>query len=88
MKSKDHELVASLRSEFEARIDVLEDFFALYDDDTLEDVVAHYLARPELADQVAARGQRLVQRHHTYGNRVDQLLAQVASRTPAREARS
>ncbi|GMI06524.1 hypothetical protein TrRE_jg2897 [Triparma retinervis] len=33
MKSKDHELVASLRSEFEARIDVLEDFFALYDDD-------------------------------------------------------
>jgi glycogen(starch) synthase len=48
---------------------------ALYDDASLEDVVAFYLGNREAREQVAARGQRLVTRHHTYEHRMRALVA-------------
>ncbi len=49
--------------------------YALYRDAAIGDVAAFYLENEELREQIAARGQRLVLNAHTYGHRVEDLLA-------------
>jgi glycogen(starch) synthase len=70
----------------------LEDVFAdgehlaLYDDASLEAVVAHYLTNPAARREIAARGEKLVRAHHTYGHRMRTVLER-AGRTNERKAR-
>ena len=56
---------------------------ALYDDETLEREVARWLADPVGRTRVAARGQALVLRHHTYLHRMRELVC-LAIAEPAR----
>ncbi len=49
--------------------------YAVYRDGSVCDVARFYLENEELREQIAARGQRLVHNAHTYGHRVDDLLA-------------
>lgn len=49
--------------------------YALYRDSQICDVARFYLDNYQLREQIAARGQRLVHNAHTYGHRVDDLLA-------------
>ena len=56
----------------------------LYDDASLEDVVARALADDAGRRAIAARGQALVLRHHTYGARMAQLVREVFASAPAR----
>ncbi len=49
--------------------------YAVYRDRTITDVAGFYLGNDALREQIAARGQRLVHNAHTYGHRVDDLLA-------------
>ena len=49
--------------------------YAVYRDDNICDVARFYLENEELREQIAARGQLLVHNAHTYGHRVDDLLA-------------
>jgi len=52
----------------------------LYEDDTLEQEVARYLADDHAREAIAARGRRLVSAHHTYARRMRQLLRAVRER--------
>ena len=49
--------------------------YALYRDAIIADVATFYLDNDELREQIAARGQQLVLNAHTYGHRVEDLLA-------------
>jgi len=49
--------------------------YAVYRDGNLCDVARFYLDNDYLREQIAVRGQRLVHIAHTYGHRVDDLLA-------------
>lgn len=49
--------------------------YAVYQDSNIVDVATFYLQNDALREQIAARGQRLVHNAHTYGHRVDDLLA-------------
>lgn len=49
--------------------------YAIYRDDDIVDVAKFYLQNDALREQIAARGQRLVHTAHTYGHRVEDLLA-------------
>lgn len=49
--------------------------YAVYRDVMICDVARFYLDNEDLSEQIAARGQRLVHNAHTYGHRVDDLLA-------------
>ena len=51
-----------------------DEHLALYDDDSLEREVERWLANRALREQVAARGQALVLRHHTYLHRMRELV--------------
>jgi spore maturation protein CgeB len=72
----------------------LEDFFAdgehlaLYDDNTLEQVIAASLEDPGRREEIAARACRLVHRHHSYSSRMDRVLECALSKKkrPARIA--
>ncbi|MGE0709140.1 MAG: glycosyltransferase [Planctomycetota bacterium] len=61
----------------------------LYEDDTLEDLVARYLEDEPAREAIAARGAHLALTHHTYRRRTDSLLRRVrdAARAAAREER-
>jgi glycogen(starch) synthase len=48
---------------------------ALYDDESLEAIVARYLPDEPLRASIAARGSRLVRSHHTYAHRMERILA-------------
>lgn len=48
---------------------------AVYQDAAIADVARFYLENDALREQIAARGQRLVHNAHTYGHRVEDLLA-------------
>ncbi|MGE0039823.1 MAG: glycosyltransferase [Vicinamibacterales bacterium] len=57
---------------------------AIYEDDTIEDLVAYYLAHEDEREAIAARGRAEVMAHHTYDHRVAHLLRSVLEpRTPA-----
>jgi glycosyltransferase involved in cell wall biosynthesis len=49
--------------------------YAAYRDGNVTEVARFYLENEELREQIAARGRRLVHNAHTYGHRVDDLLA-------------
>lgn len=49
--------------------------YAVYRDNNLCDVARFYLDNEELREQIALRGQRQVHNAHTYGHRVDDLIA-------------
>lgn len=49
--------------------------YAVYRDSTVSDVARFYLDNEELREQIAARGQRLVHNAHTYGHRIEDLIA-------------
>lgn len=49
--------------------------YALYRDGSIIDVARFYLENEELRCQIADRGQRLVHNAHTYGHRMEDLLA-------------
>jgi GT2 family glycosyltransferase len=49
--------------------------YAVYQDSTVSDVARFYQENPQLREQIAARGQRLVHNAHTYAHRVEDLLA-------------
>ncbi len=49
----------------------------LYDDDNLEELVAHYLNNEQEREAIAKRGRAEVLANHTYGHRVDQMLAEI-----------
>jgi len=51
--------------------------YAVYRDDNVSDVARFYLENEELRQQIASRGQFLVQNAHTYVHRVNDLLAVV-----------
>jgi GT2 family glycosyltransferase len=51
-----------------------------YQDATLQEVAMFFLQNATLREQIAARGQRLAHNAHTYGHRVDDLLAVVTGR--------
>ncbi|MGE3376467.1 MAG: glycosyltransferase [Vicinamibacteria bacterium] len=61
----------------------------LYEDDTLEDLVARYLEDEPGREAIAARGARLALTHHTYRRRTDSILRRIrdAARAAAREER-
>lgn len=49
--------------------------YAVYQDNTIVDVAKFYMENEALREQIAARGRRLVHNAHTYGHRVEDLLA-------------
>ncbi|MCC6396858.1 MAG: glycosyltransferase [Bacteroidetes bacterium] len=46
----------------------------VYTDDTILEVLEHYLAHEDVREEVAARGRRVVHRAHTYAHRMEDLL--------------
>lgn len=56
--------------------------YAVYRDNIVCDVARFYLDNEDLREQIAARGQRLVHNAHTYGHRMDDLLAVVLGGKP------
>lgn len=60
---------------------------ALYDDASLESVVARALADPRGREEIAARGQALALRHHTYEARMAQVVRE-ALRAPLPDGRA
>jgi spore maturation protein CgeB len=61
---------------------------AVYDDESLERVVAEALANDRRRAEIAARGAKLVRKHHTYKERMARLVARAtaARRRPVRSA--
>lgn len=57
-----------------------------YDDDTLEATVARALADAPAREAIAARGQALALRHHTYAARMTRLVAEALTPEGARRS--
>lgn len=49
--------------------------YAVYRDSNVSDVARFYLDNEDLRERIAARGQRLVHNAHTYGHRIEDLIA-------------
>ncbi|MGE3276401.1 MAG: glycosyltransferase [Vicinamibacterales bacterium] len=47
---------------------------AIYEDETIEDLVAYYLAHPDEREAIAAKGRAEVLAHHTYDHRTTHIL--------------
>jgi spore maturation protein CgeB len=52
-----------------------QEHLALYDDESVEDVIERSLEDSLAREEIAARGQRLVIQHHTYARRMQELVA-------------
>ena len=58
----------------------------VYDDDTLEDVVERALADAPMREAIAARGQALALRHHTYAGRMTRLVGEALAGEASRQS--